>query len=89
MPNMLDVHKLVCKNEKFHKDCQWVHAHIRYPETLYLPLKQRLIIEAKNTNTAYRIFHPKLGVLTTIKLGHDGKVFVSDNQLALRKFALL
>jgi len=85
---MLNVEMLVCKNPKFHKDCQWMHAKIRYPDELYLPLKQRLTSEVKRTRVAYRIIHWKFGVLTTLKLGHDGKVFVDDNQQALRDFAL-
>jgi len=85
---MLFVEMLVCKNPKFHKDCQWVSAKIRYPDELYLPLKQRLTAEVKRTRVAYRITHWKFGVLTTLKLGHDGKVFVADNQQALRDFAL-
>lgn len=85
---MLLVEMLVCKNPKFHKDCQWASARIQYPDELYLPLKQRLTSEVKKTHTAYRITHWKFGVLTTIKLGHDGEVFIADNQQALRDFAL-
>ncbi|GAG63823.1 unnamed protein product [marine sediment metagenome] len=85
---MLDVEMLVCKNPQFHKDCQWKHAGIRYPDERYLPLKQRLTSEVKKTHIAYRITHWKFGVLTTIKLGHDNKIFVVDNQQALKDFAL-
>ncbi len=85
---MLDVEMLSCLNPKFHKECQWVHAKIRYPDERYLLLKQRLIYEVKKTHTAYRIVHWKFGVLTTIKFGHDNKVFISENPEALRAFAL-
>lgn len=85
---MLDVELLRCKNEKYHKDCDWVHAKMRYPDTLYLPLKGRLISEVSKTGTGYRIKHDRIGILTTIKLGHDGKVFIADRPEALRVFAL-
>jgi len=85
---LLDVEVLSCKNPKFHKDCQWVHAKIRYPNTRYLLLRDRLIREVKNTKTAYRITHWKFGVLVTIKFGHDGSLYVGEHEDALRQFAL-
>ena len=85
---MLNAEMLIYKNPKFHKDCQWMHAKIRYPDERYLPLKQRLTSEVKKTHIAYRITHWKFGILTTIKFGHDNKVYVADNQGALRGFAL-
>jgi len=84
---LIEVEMLVCQNPRFHKDCTWVHAKIRYPDGRYLLLKQRLIYEVKKTHIAYRITHWKLGILTTIKWGHDKKVFIQDNEGALRAFA--
>lgn len=86
---MLDVEMLVCENPKYHKDCRWVHSKLRYPDERYLLVKHTLMKEAKRSHIAYRITHWKLGVLTTIKFGHDGKIFVSDNLDQLRKFAVL
>ena len=85
---MLDVERLDCLNKEFHKDCHWIHAKLRYPDGRYLLLRQQLIYEVKKTHVAYRITHWKFGVLVTIKFGHDGKVFVSEDQEALREFAL-
>jgi len=85
---MLDVELLDCANKKYHKDCKWVHAKIRYPNTRYLLLRDRLIREVKNTKTAYRITHWKFGVLVTIKAGHDNSLYVGEHEDALRQFAL-
>jgi len=85
---MLNVERLDCENPKYHKGCVWVRANIRYPDTRYLLLKQRLIYEVKRTEIAYRILHHKFGVLTTIKLGHKSGLFIQDNESALRAFAL-
>ena len=85
---MLEIEKLICKNQLFHKDCHWIHAKLRYPDGQFLLVKQRLIYEVKKTHTAYRITHWKFGVLTTIKYGHDGQLFIQDNSVSLRAFAL-
>ncbi len=85
---MLEVEQLICKNPKFHKDCKWVHAKIRYPDERYLLLKKVIMREVLKTHIAYRITHWKFGVLTTIKMGHDSEVYVQDNKEALRGFAL-
>ena len=85
---MLNVEYLKCKNKKFHKDCQWVHAKLQYPNGQYLLLKDRIIREVKRTRTAYRITHWKFGVLVTVKMGHDGNIWVGEDKGALRRFAL-
>lgn len=86
---MLKVEKLICTNPKFHKDCYWKQVPLTYPDTRYLLLKDRLIRETKLTNTAYRILHPQFGVLTTVKLGHDNFIYISDNDDSLKRFALI
>jgi hypothetical protein len=48
-------------------------------------LKERLAREVLRTHTAYRIIHKKFGVLTTLKMGHDNKIFIQDDNDALRK----
>jgi hypothetical protein len=87
---MIEVEMLSCKNPRFHKDCEWVHAKLRYPNGQYLLLRNRLIYEVKKTGVAYRITHWKFGVLTTIKRGHDADktLYVGDHEDALRAFAL-
>lgn len=85
---MLDIETLQCRNEKFHKDCQWVHAKLRYPDGRYLMVKNTLMHEVQKTHIAYRIVHDRFGVLTTIKYGHDGNLFISDNNEALKRFAV-
>jgi hypothetical protein len=85
---MLDVERLACKNTRFHKDCEWVHAKMRYPDERYLLLKQRLMSEVKNTHIAYRIVHWKFGVLCTIKYGHDEHLFVQENNEVMHDFAV-
>lgn len=85
---MLNVERLDCEIPKFHKNCKWVKVPIQYPDTRYLLLKDRLTREVNNTNTAYRILHPKFGVLTTIKKGHDNLIFISENDDTLKRFAL-
>jgi hypothetical protein len=85
---MIEVEMLVCENKQFHKNCEWVHAKLRYPNGQYLLLKDRLIREVKKTKIGYRIIHWKFGVLTTIKMGHDDIIWVGDHEDALRQFAL-
>jgi hypothetical protein len=85
---MLSVQKLKCKDKWQHPPCKWVTAHYHYQDTQYLLLKQRLSHEVKKSKIAYRILHHKFGVLCTLKMGHDGELFVSDNLGALRMFAL-
>jgi hypothetical protein len=85
---MLRVEKLVCENPKFHKHCVWVKTSLTYPDYNFLTLRQRLIREVKKTNTAYRIVHHRYEILTTIKLGHDRIIYISDNEDAQRHFAL-
>ncbi len=84
---MLKVEKLVAKDKWAHKG-HWVTAPYSYQDTQYLLLKQRLIHEVKKTKIAYRISHPKFGVLITLKWGHDGKLFEQPQLEALRAFAL-
>ncbi len=84
---MLFVEKLMCENPQYHKECEWVKVPIRYPDTRYLLLKKRLTTEVLKTKVAYRILHNKFGVLCTLKFGHDGFLYVGDNQAALQFFA--
>ena len=46
------------------------------------------IENVKKAKIAYRISHHKLGLLTTIKLGHDGEIYIADNLATLRAFAI-
>lgn len=85
---MLEVERLVCTKPNYHKDCRWVHAKIRYPDTRYLLLKQVIEREVQKTKIAYRIIHEKFGVLATIKMGHDNKLFIQEDLKALKEFAL-
>lgn len=85
---MLNVERLDCLNRKYHKDCVWVNAKIRYPDTRYLLLRDRLVQEVKKTKIAYRITHWKFGVLVTIKAGHDNSLYIGEHEDALKQFAL-
>ncbi len=83
---MLRVEMLSCTNQKFHKNCTWVSAGLTYPDNLYNMLKQRIMREVSQSHTAYRINHHIFGVFTTVKWGHDNKLFVSDNEESLMKW---
>ncbi len=86
---MLDIEMLICDNQKFHKYCRWVHAKLRYPDERYLMVKNTLMSEVKKSHVAYRIVHQRFGVLTTIKYGHDGKLFIQDAESdTMKAFAL-
>lgn len=86
---MLKIERLECENQQFHKNCEWVNVRVAYPDTQYLLLRDRLIREVKRTNIAYRILHNRFGILATLKLGHDGILWVGEHEDALRRFALI
>lgn len=86
---MLKIERLICANQKFHKDCNWVNVRVSYPDTQYLTLKDEIIRRVKRTNVAYRILHTKFGILATVKLGHDNYIFISEHEDALKRFALI
>jgi len=83
---MLYIEKLVCKNNKFHKgDCTWTSTAKPYNDASfgYLTYKGQQL--ARVDGTAYRIIHHKLGVLYTIKLGHDKRIFIAKDSRAISK----
>ena len=82
---MLKVERLVCENAAFHKNCEWKALRVHYGDRQLWTLTTRLKREALKTHTAYRIVHYKFGVITTIKLGHDGRLFVMSNDSAINR----
>ena len=77
---MLKIEKLVCKNPEFHKDCRWKYMGLTYPDAQYIIIKRRLEQRVRASNMAYRISHDKLGLLITLKLGHDGWLFSNEDK---------
>lgn len=83
---MLYVEKLECKNKKFHTgECIWKRIDSVYNDTSfnYLVIKANKLVQ--ETGTAFRIVHHYLGVLYTIKLGHDKNLFISKDKRSIVK----
>ena len=80
----LSVEYLKCKNERFHKDCYWASRNLRYPDSQLSLLTSRIKREVMKTNVAYRVIHDSMGLVTTIKRGHDGVLFVSSDNAVLK-----
>ena len=75
---MLKVERLET-TDGYHRHNYWEALPVSYPNSRYKLLKNRLARETKETRVAHRILLNNLYVLTTLKLGHDGYLFVQDN----------
>jgi hypothetical protein len=82
---MLRIEKLVCKNAKFHKDCVWRRTTLKASDEDYPVLKRKIQHEIRVTKTAYRIVHDRLGIVTTLKWGHDNRAFIQEDRRKLAR----
>jgi hypothetical protein len=82
---MLTIENLVCVNKKFHKDCYWSRTGQQFNDSFLSNLISRLKREVLHTALARRVSHDRLGIVSVIKLGHDGELFVESDDSVIKQ----
>ena len=75
---MLKVERYQASDRWQHKG-YWEALPVSYPNARFKLLKNRLAKETTETHVAHRILLNNMYVLTTVKWGHDQKIFIQDN----------
>lgn len=77
---MLILEKLVCRDAKHHRYCDWELVSKR-PDNMYMALVNQASIRVKRDGMARRLRHSSNGhVIITLKWGHDGQIFVKGSR---------